>query len=389
MYVRMQICRYDELQSKSICLSCDDNYNLKGITCEKKCDLGKDEKCLNCNESQCASCNPGYYLYDGKCLSCDINNCDECDKNKICKKCEKGYDLENNQCIKKCEIGENEKCKSCNNIKIGECSECNSGYYLPEDATNKTKCYQCGEGCKSCKGGLSKPECYICDIGFKLTDNLKCEPKCELGQGALCLSCDYSVNGGENCSECNPGYYLPEKGEKTSCKKCGENIKKCHTIEENGKEIIVPDECFFPYIVSGNYCLNECIKGNNKKCLSCNNTPGKVYQCGACNPGYYLPSDASDLEKKACFKCEEGCETCDGTKENKICSKCSENYILFEGKCVKNCEIGDNEKCKECKNILGFNYQCNACNDGFYLPNKGITKICHPQICHFFLNFFI
>ena len=68
----------------------------------------------------------------------------------------------------------------------------------------------------------------------------------------------------------------------------------------------------------------------NKKCLSCNNTPGKVYQCGACNPGYYLPSDASDLEKKACFKCEEGCETCDGTKENKICSKCSENYIFFE-----------------------------------------------------------
>ena len=215
--------------------------NLKGITCERKCEFGKDEKCLNCNESQCASCNPGYYLYDGKCLSCDINNCDECDKNKICKKCEKGYDLENNQCIKKCEIGENEKCKPCNNIKIGECSECNSGYYLPEDATNKTKCYHCGEGCKSCKGGLSKPECYICDIGFKLTDNLKCEPKCELGQGALCLSCDYSVNGGENCGECNPGYYLPEKGDKTSCKKCGENMKKCHTIEENGKEIIVPD----------------------------------------------------------------------------------------------------------------------------------------------------
>jgi hypothetical protein len=165
-----KVCRYDELQSKSICLSCDDNYNLKGITCEKKCDLGKDEKCLNCNESQCASCNPGYYLDDGKCLSCDINNCDECEKNKICKKCEKGYDLENNQCIKKCEVGENEKCKTCNNIKIEECFECNSGYYLPEDATNKTKCYQCGEGCKSCKGGLSKPECYICDIGFKLTD---------------------------------------------------------------------------------------------------------------------------------------------------------------------------------------------------------------------------
>ena len=76
-----------------------------------------------------------------------------------------------------------------------------------------------------------------------------------MGQGPLCLSCDYSMTGGENCGECNEGYYLPEKGEKTSCKQCGENMKKCHIKEENGTEIIVPDECFFPYRFSGNYFL--------------------------------------------------------------------------------------------------------------------------------------
>ena len=357
-------CTHDEFGGKTICSLCYDNYNLTDITCKRKCDFGINEKCLNCNGNQCASCNPGYYLDDGKCLSCGINNCEECDKNKICKICEKGYDLENNLCIKKCEVGDNEKCKTCNNIKIGECSECNLGYYLPDDVKDKTKCYQCGEGCLSCSGG----ECYSCDIGFKLTDNFKCEPKCKLGQGDLCLSCDYSMTGGENCAECNEGYYLPEKGEKTSCKKCGENMKKCHTEEENGEEIIVPDECFFPYKNSGNYCLNECIKGDNKKCFSCNDASGKIYQCRACNPGYYLPRDASDLDKKSCFKCDEGCETCEGTKENSICTKCSENYVLFEEKCVKKCEIGDYEKCKECKNTPGLNYQCNTCNDGFYLP---------------------
>ena len=379
-----KLCGFNEFQGKSYCLSCEDNYNLIDKRCEKKCDFGINDNCLNCNENQCASCNLGYYLDDGKCLSCDINNCDECDKNKICKKCEKGYDLVNNQCIKKCEIGENEKCKTCNSIIIGECSECNSGYYLPIDnSIDKTKCYQCEEGCKSCSGNLnlSYHECYTCDIGFKLTDNFKCVPKCKIGQGELCLSCDYSVTGGENCGECNPGYYLPKNEEKTSCKKCGLNMKKCHTINENGNEIIVPDECFFPFIVSGNYSLNECIKGNNQKCLSCNSTPGKIYQCGECNPGYYLPSDASDLDKKVCFKCEEGCEICEGTKENKICIKCSVNYLLFEGKCIKNCEIGDNEKCKECRNIIGLNYQCNACNNGYYLPNNNNNNNYNYSIC--------
>ena len=43
--------RYDEFQIKFICLSWDDNYNLKGMTYERKCEFRKDEKCLNCNES--------------------------------------------------------------------------------------------------------------------------------------------------------------------------------------------------------------------------------------------------------------------------------------------------------------------------------------------------
>ena len=38
-----------------------------------------------------------------------------------------------------CEIGENEKCKSCNlNIK-NQCEDCNNGYYLPLDG-NKEIC---------------------------------------------------------------------------------------------------------------------------------------------------------------------------------------------------------------------------------------------------------
>ena len=46
------------------------------MTYERKCDFGKDEKCLYYNESQFSTCNP-----DGNRLFCDINNYVEGDKN--------------------------------------------------------------------------------------------------------------------------------------------------------------------------------------------------------------------------------------------------------------------------------------------------------------------
>ena len=70
------LCRYDEFQIKFICLTWDDNFNLKGMTYERKCDFGKNEKCLYYNESQFSTCNP-----DGNRLFCDINNYVEGDKN--------------------------------------------------------------------------------------------------------------------------------------------------------------------------------------------------------------------------------------------------------------------------------------------------------------------
>ena len=46
------------------------------MTYERKCDFGKNEKCLYYNESQFSTCNP-----DGNRLFCDINNYVEGDKN--------------------------------------------------------------------------------------------------------------------------------------------------------------------------------------------------------------------------------------------------------------------------------------------------------------------
>ena len=50
---------------------------------------------------------------------------------------------------------------------------------------------------------------------------------------------------------------------------------------------------------------------------------------------------------------------------------------MFNGNCIKNCEIGELEKCYDCKTENGTNDQCLHCNDGYYFDinyNKGICK---------------
>ena len=82
----------------------------------------------------------------------------------MCSFCELGYDLFDNKCklkkieISNCTIGEEEKCKECNNNPQlrNQCKTCNEGYYLSEDENenkNKTICQKCDiEGCLECFG---------------------------------------------------------------------------------------------------------------------------------------------------------------------------------------------------------------------------------------------
>ena len=100
------------------------------------------------NRGKCLECNEWYYLKknENECGKCEIYNCKECredlDKDEIiCNNCLEGYELSGGKCLKYCEIGENEKCKTCNNEegKINECLTCNKGYCL----THNKKCDIC------------------------------------------------------------------------------------------------------------------------------------------------------------------------------------------------------------------------------------------------------
>ena len=58
-----------------------------------------------------------------------------------CNNCEEGFIFDGSKCIKRCEIGKNEKCKSCNSLYPQYCGSCNENYFLNNlSGTNCKKC---------------------------------------------------------------------------------------------------------------------------------------------------------------------------------------------------------------------------------------------------------
>ena len=83
--------------------------------------------------------NNNYFIYNNKTLKFDEILDDL--------KCE--INVANVKIKKNCNVGANEKCKSCDSKEPEFCGSCNDGYYLSEK--NKTKCTPCSiEKCKVC-----------------------------------------------------------------------------------------------------------------------------------------------------------------------------------------------------------------------------------------------
>ena len=91
---------------------------------------------------------------------------------------------------------------------------CDIGYFIPSDNDKEKACQKCKvENCKICSGTKEVNECTLCQDGFTpIIENniIKYCSKCETGTEEKCLSCNYNL---EQCSECNPGYFIPENDE--------------------------------------------------------------------------------------------------------------------------------------------------------------------------------
>ena len=76
----------------------------------------------------------------------------------------------NSQCI----IGENEKCKECDDKIPGNCLYYNKGYYLPMNEMINRQCLSCNkiENCYTCFGDKNYIICSSCEKGFYLENKM-------------------------------------------------------------------------------------------------------------------------------------------------------------------------------------------------------------------------
>ena len=119
----------------------------------------------------------------------------------------------------------------------------------------------------------------------------------------------------------------------------------------------------------------QCIIGENEKCKKCSKIIPE--NCLICNDGYYLPFN--EYENKVCLSCKDKidhCNSCFGNKNFITCASCQKDYFLENNLCIKQkdlCIIGEKEKCKSCNDEPNLRYQCQECNQGFYLPKENKT----------------
>ena len=173
--------------------------------------------------------------------------------------------------------------------------------------------------------------CKKCEEGYFLSDD-NCIKKCEIGENEKCSSCN--PDNPQFCDSCNEKYFLTDKNN-TVCKKC--NIDNClECIEINS--YIQCKKCENDYILSDGICLKNCEIGENNKCANCNNEPGKINQCNKCNNGYYLPEN-SEYNYTQCEKCFiNGCMICSGNLIENNCTKCENNLTaIYENGTIISC----------------------------------------------------
>jgi len=257
-----------------------------------------------------------------------------------CLRCSQGKKLYNFKCFNFCPEGSYENIERRINLKNTTCTKC------------KKNCKKCtSEKCLECKQGsflnLLEGDCSeFCPVNTILIK--------DKNRGNLCKSCN------ENCINCDS---------KLNCLKC-----KAGNYLHNGDCL---NGCPSNYYT--NFIKNICEKR----------------QTQTCEKGFYINENL--IREIKCEKCPSGCKDCnfDIQKKNLVCtecdlnshkktivddeliclSKCEENQIMIENKCVKcdieNCDTCYNENSDNNKN----NFKCEKCKNGFYLKDgKCLTK---------------
>lgn len=408
----------------------------------------KIENCLNYkNTNSCKNCNPGYYSYQNgqKCIPYKkkIENCKNyyrTQKNEIkCNLCENGFLLnkEQNLCSKyqkdkNCLISSNFYCKKCdkgyslendlfnNRVKGPNLYEwVNDILVVEEEPYRQTSTIKCSSLIENCKNfndfeieEKKIVKCVECFPGYFLKKVTEFVSKCFLAQEII--NCEVYENE-NSCKFCKRGFFLRDG----VCTQVGKVIRNCEVYESEGKcgicleefELVNEDKgkeiardvvllenllkSFFSFVGNENEKEiehHQKLKENifemlnkewienlnlnfNLKNLLQNNTPNErelleiqeqviIKEKKNEETQKFLKFlTKSGLPKPQCLKTSKNhCKT----YKNGFCTSCQDNYYLLEENCVQikqentitNCiSYNSSQNCQNCKNgfILHFN----------------------------------
>ncbi|ELP92365.1 hypothetical protein EIN_441950 [Entamoeba invadens IP1] len=342
----------------SKCAVCKDGYYLYNNICVQKASntpcnsiqitedvcIGKED--AGCDEvlnGKCASCQSELILDNGMCKSCSssIQNCTSCSTSStesiMCSVCREGFFPE--KTCKSCKMIYG--CELCVNLLVGNvestriCTKCLSGYYLQDG-----ECLQI----KNCVANTEN-ECTKCEQNYIIEEDERKEYTTQLG----CIATD-----GVFCTTCSDGFYLsPESRRYGKCERCG--IVGCSLCNSTGSDCLSCDKTHFSTALPTSQCT-ECTT-ITIGCLECTSE-----HCTKCQDGYFI--DATDHKCNSC-KMIEGCTTC--SLETGKCFKCLDGFYLVSGQCA----LCNNtiQKCGRCSS----DSNCNSCKEGYFLEEN----MCH------------
>lgn len=361
-------------QSSTVCLVCDDGYNLSGdqTTCcqdgyyyipNEICGICNSDcaTCFGSDSNSCSSCsdsnkelsgNACICIYGtengGNCISC-YSECTGCSASNFCNgcsdsnaevnvsgrcECKSEYygELSSGQTCSVCDTscsacsaGGSNSCLACSDsnsvLDSGSCT-CASGYFLDSNTNLCQACYSdCSEcstslsnGCLSCKDAnshlLSSPSTCICKDGYTSSTS---NPITCVGCHSTCSACSGTLS-----NQC------------TACKDINSALSSNSCICNSGFYYNSLWECSNCFIdcskcdSSGEYDCVECI--DESAVLA--NAPGKC----ECKAGFI----ASSTNPLVCTPCHSDCKTCDGASLNDCLSCFDENSSLINGACACN-----------------------------------------------------
>ena len=367
------------VNNQGICVSnCGIGYYINSYNICKKC----SSNCDVCNSLGCQSCKNNYELILTVCISkmlqCIINDsfCSDCDSlnENFCVSCLTNYTLFSGTCLHNtnCLIFDS-NCNNCDPLDTTMCNSCLSNYTLfSGTCISNTNCLMVDSNCDSCDN-LDQTICATCTTNFSIKNNLCLH-------NSNCLIVDL------NCSTCDPL-------DLTTCITCEINYTLHNEIcLHNSNCLIVDNNCSTCDILDKTICVN-CLTNYhllNENCLHTSNCLVVVDNCSTCDPlnstdcidcdinfslfeGNCIDSSSCRVNIKDCLKCD--------LFDIKICEKCKTKYF-YDKNLVKCSELICQKNCLECYLDLNNEKNCSKCENNFSLFNFECVKdICFSTFC--------